>query len=76
MTPGFIAAVRSVCRSQHIAELHFIYLSGARCTNEDFIKPTEYMGHAGNPPTARSPFPICQRLADKFPDARKRAMTR
>lgn len=35
--------------AQYIDELHFIYLSGARGVNEDFIEPTDYAGHAGNP---------------------------
>lgn len=30
-------------------ELMFIYLSGARGINEDFIEPTTYTGHADNP---------------------------
>ena len=34
--------------SQYIDELHFIYLSGARGINEDFIEPTDYTGHASN----------------------------
>lgn len=35
--------------SMYIDELHFMYLSGARGMNEDFIEPTDYAGHAGNP---------------------------
>lgn len=35
--------------SQYVDELHFIYLSGARGINEDFIEATDYTGHAGNP---------------------------
>ena len=35
--------------AQYIDELKFIYLSGARGINEDFIEPTTYTGHAGNP---------------------------
>lgn len=35
--------------SQYIDELKFIYLSGARGINEDFIEPVGYIGHAGNP---------------------------
>lgn len=35
--------------SQYIDELNFIYLSGARGMNEDFIEDTDYAGHAGNP---------------------------
>lgn len=34
--------------SQYIDELHFIYLSGARGVNADFIEPTDFTGHAGN----------------------------
>lgn len=34
--------------SQYIDELHFIYLSGARGINEDFIEPTDYTGFANN----------------------------
>lgn len=34
--------------SQYIDELKFIYLSGARGINEDFIEPVGYLGHAGN----------------------------
>jgi N4-gp56 family major capsid protein len=47
--------LRSVARdrlsdywSQYIDELHFIYLSGARGINQDFIEATDYTGHAGN----------------------------
>lgn len=39
--------------AQYIDELKFIYLSGARGINEDFIEPAGYTGHAGNP--LRSP---------------------
>lgn len=35
--------------SQYIDELHFIYLSGARGMNQDFIEDATYTGHAGNP---------------------------
>lgn len=35
--------------SMYIDELHFMYLSGARGINEDFIEDTTYAGHAGNP---------------------------
>lgn len=35
--------------AQYIDELKFIYLSGARGINEDYIEPTTYTGHAGNP---------------------------
>ncbi len=35
--------------SQYIDEMTFIYLSGARGTNEDFIEDTTWAGHAGNP---------------------------
>lgn len=35
--------------AQYIDELKFIYLSGARGTNEDFIEDYTYTGHAGNP---------------------------
>jgi N4-gp56 family major capsid protein len=35
--------------AQYIDELKFIYLSGARGMNEDFIEPVNYVGHAGNP---------------------------
>lgn len=34
--------------AQYIDELHFIYLSGARGINQDFIEPTDYTGFAGN----------------------------
>ena len=34
--------------SQYIDELHFMYLSGARGINQDFIEPTDFTGHAGN----------------------------
>lgn len=29
-------------------ELHFMYLSGARGHNPDFIEPLDFNGHAGN----------------------------
>lgn len=35
--------------SQYIDELHFVYLSGARGMNEDFIEDPDYTGHAENP---------------------------
>ena len=35
--------------SIYIDELTFIYLSGARGINQDFIEPLDYAGHAGNP---------------------------
>lgn len=35
--------------SQYIDELSFIYLSGARGINEDFIEDFDFAGHAGNP---------------------------
>lgn len=35
--------------SMYIDELIFMYLSGARGTNEDYIEPTDYAGHANNP---------------------------
>lgn len=34
--------------SQYIDELHFMYLSGARGINQDYIEPTDFTGHAGN----------------------------
>lgn len=34
--------------SQYIDEIKFIYLSGARGINEDFIEGADYTGHAGN----------------------------
>lgn len=34
--------------SQYIDELHFMYLSGARGINQDYIEPTDFAGHAGN----------------------------
>lgn len=34
--------------AQYIDELKFIYLSGARGINEDFIEDEDYRGHAGN----------------------------
>lgn len=35
--------------AKFIDELHFIYLSGARGINEDFIEATDWTGHATNP---------------------------
>ena len=35
--------------AKFIDELHFIYLSGARGINEDYIEATDWTGHAGNP---------------------------
>ncbi|ARV77112.1 major capsid protein [Pseudomonas phage Skulduggery] len=35
--------------SQYIDELYFMYMSGARGINEDFIEDTNWSGHAGNP---------------------------
>ena len=35
--------------SQYIDEMYFMYLSGGRGINEDFIETGEYAGHAGNP---------------------------
>lgn len=35
--------------SMYIDELHFMYMSGARGINEDYIEPVGYEGHAGNP---------------------------
>ncbi|MBB76623.1 MAG: N4-gp56 family major capsid protein [Planctomycetaceae bacterium] len=35
--------------SQYIDEMYFMYLSGARGLNEDFIETVDYAGHAGNP---------------------------
>lgn len=35
--------------AQYLDELKFIYLSGARGMNQDFIEPSDYAGHAGNP---------------------------
>jgi len=35
--------------TQWTDELMFMYLSGARGMNEDFIEDTDYAGHAGNP---------------------------
>lgn len=35
--------------AQYIDELKFIYLSGARGINEDYIEDADYTGHAGNP---------------------------
>lgn len=34
--------------AQYMDEMKFIYLSGARGINEDFIEGTDYSGHAGN----------------------------
>jgi len=34
--------------SKYMDELMFIYLSGARGINEDYIEPTDFTGHAGN----------------------------
>lgn len=42
--------------SMYIDEMYFIYLSGARGINEDFIEPSDYSGHANNdllPPDAQ-----------------------
>lgn len=33
----------------YLDEMKFIYLSGARGMNEEFIEPEDYTGHAGNP---------------------------
>ena len=35
--------------AKYMDELMFIYLSGARGMNEDFIEDEDYTGHAGNP---------------------------
>lgn len=35
--------------AKFIDEMHFIYLSGARGINEDFIETTDWAGHAQNP---------------------------
>lgn len=35
--------------SRFLDEMMFIYLSGARGVNEDFIEDTTWVGHAGNP---------------------------
>lgn len=35
--------------AQYIDEMNFIYLSGARGINEDYLEPADYTGHAGNP---------------------------
>lgn len=35
--------------AKFIDEMHFIYLSGARGINEDYIESTTWAGHAGNP---------------------------
>ncbi len=35
--------------AQYIDEMHFIYLSGARGINEDFLEDADYAGHASNP---------------------------
>lgn len=47
--------LRSVARdrlgdywSRFIDEMHFVYLSGARGINEDFIEDVAWVGHAGN----------------------------
>lgn len=34
--------------AKYLDELHFIYLSGARGINADFIEGTDFTGHAGN----------------------------
>lgn len=34
--------------AQYMDEINFIYLSGARGINEDFIEDADYTGHAGN----------------------------
>lgn len=34
--------------SMYIDELYFMYMSGARGINEDFIEPTDFAGHATN----------------------------
>jgi len=54
--------LREVARarlSEHLArwvdELTFIYLSGARGINQDFIEDLAYAGHAGNPVQAPDP---------------------
>jgi len=33
----------------YIDEMYFVYLSGARGVNEDYIEGTDWTGHAGNP---------------------------
>lgn len=38
--------------SMYIDEMHFMYLSGARGINQDYIEASDYAGHAGNPLTA------------------------
>ncbi|AXF51438.1 putative major capsid protein [Erwinia phage Pavtok] len=35
--------------AQYIDELKFVYMSGLRGVNEDFIEDFDYAGHAGNP---------------------------
>lgn len=35
--------------SQYVDELFFVYLSGARGINQDFIEDPDWTGHAGNP---------------------------
>ena len=35
--------------SKFLDEMHFIYLSGARGSNEDYTVPQDWSGHAGNP---------------------------
>lgn len=35
--------------SKYLDELMFMYLSGARGMNEDYIEPEDFAGHAGNP---------------------------
>lgn len=44
--------------SQYIDELYFIYMSGARGINEDYIEPTSFAGHAGNAIQAPDAFHI------------------
>lgn len=34
--------------AKYLDQLHFMYLAGARGTNEDYIEPEGYTGHAGN----------------------------
>lgn len=55
--------LRSVARdrlgdywSRFLDELLFIYLSGARGTNEDYIEDVAWVGHAGNPIQAPDPW--------------------
>lgn len=45
--------------AKFIDELHFIYLSGARGINEDFIETTDWTGHAGNPIKRRTLVTCC-----------------